>query len=259
MKITLFTSDKIRHNYLIKLLSKICTNLCVIQETGFDASKTNTKKNSFSKIINEYFKNVSEAEEKIFNENINYNSNTKILKIPFNTLNNISINSNNDYFKSDIYLIYGTSYIKNDLVEFLIKNKALNIHMGVSPYYRGTSCNFWALFDNNPHLVGATIHYISKGLDDGPVVYHAMSNLKSTPLEYSMSTVKSAFISLTEKIKDKSIFKIKAEPQKRSKEIRYTKKIHFNEEILGLYLKKNIDLNSKPFQNSLLKDPFFYN
>ena len=59
-KTTLFTSDKIRHNYLIKLLSKICTNLCVIQETGFDASKANTKKNSFSKIINEYFKTKKE-------------------------------------------------------------------------------------------------------------------------------------------------------------------------------------------------------
>ena len=33
--------------------------------------------------------------------------------------------------------------------------------MGVSPYYRGCDCNFWALYDNNPHLVGATIHICS--------------------------------------------------------------------------------------------------
>jgi len=39
--------------------------------------------------------------------------------------------------------------------------------MGISPYYRGNDCNFWALNDNNPHLVGSTIHLLSKGLDNG--------------------------------------------------------------------------------------------
>ena len=30
--------------------------------------------------------------------------------------------------------------------------------LGISPQYRGSSCNFWALYDNNPHLVGATMN-----------------------------------------------------------------------------------------------------
>ncbi len=69
------------------------------------------------------------------------------------------------------------------------KQKAINIHAGVSPYYRGTDCNFWALYDDNPHLVGTTIHLLSKGLDSGPMLYHAMSNLKTNPFEYTMSTI----------------------------------------------------------------------
>ena len=32
MKVTLFTYDKIRHNYLIYLLSQICEKLFVVQE-----------------------------------------------------------------------------------------------------------------------------------------------------------------------------------------------------------------------------------
>ena len=59
--------------------------------------------------------------------------------------------------------------------------------MGVSPYYRGNDCNFWALYDDNPHLVGATIHMLTKGLDSGPMLYHAMSNIKSNPFEYPWS------------------------------------------------------------------------
>ena len=55
-------------------------------------------------------------------------------------------------------------------MDFLVKKKTINIHMGVSPYYRGTDCNYWTLVDDNPHLVGATIHMISKGLDSDQIL-----------------------------------------------------------------------------------------
>ena len=131
--------------------------------------------------------------------------------------------------------------------------------MGVSPYYRGTDCNFWALYDDNPHLVGATIHMLSKGLDSGPILYHAMSNIKTDPFEYTMSTVKSAFHSIAERIKDNSIFDIEPINQDKSKEIRYSKKNEFDEKIITKYFAKKINLNSKKFDNSFLKEPFFLN
>ena len=42
------------------------------------------------------------------------------------------------------------------------------------------------------------------------------------------------------------------------KEVRYTKKSNFSEQIVKEYFEKKIDLNSKKFNNSLLKDPFFF-
>ena len=47
--------------------------------------------------------------------------------------------------------------------------------MGVSPYYKGADCNFWALQDYKPQFVNATIHYLSKGLDTGDILYHALA------------------------------------------------------------------------------------
>ena len=41
--------------------------------------------------------------------------------------------------------------------------------------------------------------------------------------------------------------------------IRYSKKIEFNEQVVKNYFTKNIDLNSKQFDKSLLKEPFFFN
>ena len=55
------------------------------------------------------------------------------------------------------------------------------------------------------------------------------------------------------------IFKINPVAQNKSKEIRYSRKNEFNEDIVREYLKKEINLNSKKFDNSLLKEPFFLN
>ena len=180
-----------------------------------------------------------------------------MLPIQFGDLNKCTINFLSDFLKSEYYLVFGSSFIKGELVDYLVKNKAINIHMGLSPYYRGADCNFWALYDNNPHLVGATIHMLSKGLDSGPILYHAMSRLKSDPYEYSMSTVQSAFHSVYERIKNKSILDIKPEVQDKKNQIRYSRKQEFNETIVEEYLNKKINLKKINFDDSLLKDPFY--
>ena len=74
-----------------------------------------------------------------------------------------------------------------------------------------------------------------------------------------MSTVKSAFHSIAERIKDNSIFNIEPLAQDKVKEVKYTKKSDFSEQVVKEYFEKKIDLNSKKFDNSLLKEPFFLN
>jgi len=253
MRITLFTSNKNRHNYLINLLSEVCDQLYVIQECGTIFPGIVSGHYQASRIMKKYFENVNNAQSRLFGNSYinNKKKNIKILPMLSGDLNQCSMNLLSDFLKSDVYLVFGSSYIKGELVDFLVNQKAINIHAGVSPYYRGTDCNFWALFDDNSHLVGATIHLLSKGLDNGPMLYHAMSNLKTNPFEYTMSTIKSAFHSIAERIKDGSIFKIKPLAQNKVKEIRYTKRKNFSEEAVEQYFEKKINLNSKKFDNFL--------
>ena len=261
MKITLFTSNKNRHNYFINLLSTISNELFVIQECDTIFPGVIPGHYQVLPIMKKYFENVNNVQSKLFGNSYvnNLKKNIKILPMLFGDLNKCPIGLLTDFLKSDVYLVFGSSYIKGELIDFLVKQRAINIHAGVSPYYRGTDCNFWALYDDNPHLVGATIHLLSKGLDSGPLLYHAMSNIKTNPFEYTMSTIKSAFHSIAERIKDNSIFKINPVIQDKIKEIRYSKKNEFNEEIVKEYFKKKINLNNKKFDNSLLKEPFFLN
>ena len=261
MKLTLFTSNNHRHNYFINLLSNYCDELCVVQECRTLFTVKNDPKYQKSNVIEEYFDKVTKAQNKIFKrEFVNKNCrNIKTLPILNGELNRLSLSYLNDFLKSDIYVVFGASFIKGELVDFLVEQKAINIHAGVSPYYRGCDCNFWALYDGNPNLVGSTIHLLSKGLDSGPILYHAMSNLRTNHFEYTMSTIKSAFHSITKRINDGSIFNIKPIDQDRSKEIRYSRRIEFNEQVVSDYLEMNINLNKIKFDSSSLKEPFFLN
>lgn len=259
MKITLFTSNKTRHNYLINLLSGVCDELFVIQECSTIFPGIVTDHYKASSIMKKYFEHVNVAQIKLFGNSYINSSNKKINILPMlsGDLNKCSLNLISDFLKSDVYVVFGSSYIKGELIDFLIKHKAINIHMGVSPYYRGTDCNFWALYDGNPHLVGATIHLLSKGLDNGPMLYHAMSNIKTNPFEYTMSTVKSAFHSIAEKLQNNSIFDIDPVNQNNDIKIRYSTKTQFNEKIISNYFSKNINLDSKEFDNALLTRPYY--
>lgn len=264
MKITLFTSNKPRHNYLINFLSKYCKKIYVIQEcstifpgylSGIYPKGTDMRK---------YFRQVHNAERKIFGNEIISGKNINILPIQANDLGSIKLKEIKPFLRSDLYIVFGSSYIKGSLVNFLIRNKAINIHMGISPYYRGTDCNFWAMFDNNTSLVGATIHFLSKGLDSGKIIAHATSEKIKNPFVYTMSTVKSAFFLLRKIIKDKNYKNLEGKIQNKDLEIRYSRKKEFTEKIVKQFFKKKKTkkVNKKEYQlinaYKLNKNSFFY-
>ena len=258
MKVTLFTANQSRHYYLANLLSSAVTELNIIQENKTILPGVIPGNYPNTDIMKEYFSKVMNAQKKLFGNlnTLKEKKNINLLNLKDGDLNKCSTEFLSDFLQSDIYIVFGSSYIKGELADFLVNNKALNIHMGVSPYYRGADCNFWALFDNNPHLVGATIHMLSKGLDSGPILYHALSEIKDDPFIYTMSTVKSAFHSLVERIKNQNIFEYSPETQNKLKEVRYSRKNEFNEEVVKFFLSKKIDLRSKSFQKNLYKDPY---
>ena len=211
MKITLFTSNKNRHNYLINLLSEVSDELYVIQECGTIFPGIVPGHYQVSPIMKKYFENVNNAQSHLFGNSYvnNKKKNIKILPMISGDLNQCSVNLLSDFLKSDVYVVFGSSYIKGELVDFLVNQKAINIHAGVSPYYRGTDCNFWATYDDKPELVGATIYLLSNGLDDGKIIFHTFPKKSNNYFIFSMLAVKSAFECLIKNIKNKKLLKVK--------------------------------------------------
>jgi methionyl-tRNA formyltransferase len=74
--------------------------------------------------------------------------------------------------RPDVVLVFGTGILREPLLsEF--DGRIINIHLGLSPYYRGAGTNFWPLVNREPEYVGATIHYLDAGIDTGPMLAHA--------------------------------------------------------------------------------------
>lgn len=73
-----------------------------------------------------------------------------------------------DAMKPDVIAVYGTLIIGRKVIA-----KAphiLNIHTGLSPYYRGSDTIFWPLHNGEPEYVGVTVHRLEPGIDSGPIL-----------------------------------------------------------------------------------------
>jgi methionyl-tRNA formyltransferase len=137
--------------------------------------------------------------------------------------------------------VFGSSFIKGWLIDFLIENRALNIHMGLSPYYRGTSCNFWAMYDFLPNYVGATIHYLSKGLDSGPMIFHSVPEFNNEdPFAFTMKAVKKAQEDLVYFLKNLKQLDTNSVDGNRGLQLRYTRNSDFTDEVAREFLDRKL-------------------
>lgn len=71
----------------------------------------------------------------------------------------------------DVVLVFGTGLLKQPLIDTFPRG-IINIHLGLSPYYRGAGTNFWPLVNREPEYCGATIHFLDIGVDTGPIIAH---------------------------------------------------------------------------------------
>ncbi|MBI4982305.1 MAG: hypothetical protein HZC15_04100 [Candidatus Omnitrophica bacterium] len=69
----------------------------------------------------------------------------------------------------DLIIVVGTGKLKREVYS-KAKLGAINLHTGILPFYRGADSEFWALFNNEPEMVGVTIHFIDDGLDSGDII-----------------------------------------------------------------------------------------
>lgn len=68
----------------------------------------------------------------------------------------------------DVIVVYGTSIIRSNIFS-KARIITLNMHTGLSPWYRGDSTLFWPVFYNEPERLGVTVHELVESVDGGAI------------------------------------------------------------------------------------------
>lgn len=76
----------------------------------------------------------------------------------------------------DLIISYGCSIIKSELLE-IFEGRFVNIHLGLSPYYRGSGTNFWPIVNDELHFIGTTFMHIDKGIDTGKIIHQIRADI----------------------------------------------------------------------------------
>jgi len=170
-RVIVFTSSNLRHQALVKILKE--SNKLIIEKAFYE--KGNILQNLVDKKeINILQKNHliarDQSEEDTFGIFIG-----RKREVNFNLVNRgwfsseecLSLIKKKD---PDLILVYGTSIIKGEIINYF-KNKILNVHLGISPYYRGTGTNYFPFVNNEPEYCGATYMFLNSGVDTGKIIH----------------------------------------------------------------------------------------
>jgi methionyl-tRNA formyltransferase len=237
MKAVIFTSNSIRHKFFANSLQNYLDDLLVVSECR-ENDEFNESYGENDQIIN-HFKNRNKIENEFFDGNDEFNN--KCIPILYNEVNHNFIYEKIKKYNPDVMIVFGSSIIKEPLLSLSKKNRFLNLHLGLSPYYKGNATNFWPFINNELEFLGSTILHIDSGIDTGDIITHVRpkidqnDNVHTIGCKIIQESVRKMGMILNLIKEKKEINRI---PQWNIKNEKIYKLKDFNEKILENYLKK---------------------
>jgi methionyl-tRNA formyltransferase len=168
LKIAILTGDELRHRYYANALTHEFEAVLVAHEKKANVHEKTDFGETGNDIIAQHFYKRAANEAKYF-ANPPASKALKTVSLLTGEVNENAfvkelLDANPDYV-----LLFGSSLIGDDILQ-AFPNKVINLHLGLSPYYRGSGTLFWPLVDGKPECVGSTIHLAVKKIDAGGIL-----------------------------------------------------------------------------------------
>jgi methionyl-tRNA formyltransferase len=172
MKVLVITGNELRHRFFVQNLSKRVNVVGAIFEKKANVHENKDFGDAGNRTVSNHFQKRAESEIKYFQQSVQTEKYSEInnLELPHGDANNDESFEWINSLKPNIIQLFGSSLIKNHILEKYL-NKVVNLHLGLSPYYRGSGTNFWPLVHKKPECVGATIHLAVKKVDAGNILH----------------------------------------------------------------------------------------
>ncbi len=191
MRIGILTSVETRHRYFVNALRARCNVVAVAHgETGYSPvdAETAELEPADAQIVINHFAERARQETIFFGDNCDFpkaEGDNSVRRLASGTLNTPDTVEFLQAAGVDTVVIYGTNLIKSPLLGAWPK-RMINMHLGLSPYYRGTATNFYPLVNEEPEYVGATIHLLDAGIDRGPILAHARPEIVAEDMPHTI-------------------------------------------------------------------------
>lgn len=236
MRALVLTSNSLRHRYFSNIISEKFDLTGIISEKK---SKYYSKPKSESALVRQHFHMLSMSEQSFFSHYDDFPD------VPIMHLENSSINNEKtiDWAKEhdpEVVFLFGTGILCDAWLDKF--HVIINLHLGLSPFYRGSATLFWPFVNNDISCVGATIHLAVKDVDAGPILARIKPDLEIGDDYYCINhkTIKKAIDSLSSVFFGYVNGSITAQQQTIEQNNPVYKKCDFNESVLQKAL-ENID------------------
>ena len=174
-RVLLMTGDQRRHRYIASQLVQHLQLVGIVTEVKAEVIRNQSDTIEELDVIKQHLQERGAVELQLLEE-------PEFPKVPRHEIAHGQSNTTEVFhwiqnLAPDYVILYGTSIIKPPLLN-AFEGRLINMHLGLSPYYRGTATNYWPLVNGEPELVGVTIHLASEKVDTGAVLRQVRPSLQ---------------------------------------------------------------------------------
>ena len=178
-RLFIFTASQLRHKFAANVLWESHDIVGLVSEQKPDFHKKQV--DEIHPLVVQHFEERERKEEFYFGiENIRFRAAEEQVRIlPYKGSNSLEVFEWVKQCHPDFIILFGSSIIRDPLLTYF-KDRIINLHLGLSPYYRGSGTNFWPLVNKEPQCVGATIHYATEEIDGGDIIIQVRPDVSAT-------------------------------------------------------------------------------
>ena len=185
-KIALITGPDLRHRYFVNRLNREFSIECVfLEEVTYPNFTLGLPKHR--EAWEWFFRRRKEYEQYTFADSELWarKNQPQIIPIAKGQLNSTNTLKTLQAQQPEIIILFGTSLIGREIMD-RFPHRIINLHLGLSGEYRGSSCHFWPIYDGRLDCLGATLLKINTGIDTGEILAQETIEIEEGDTEQSL-------------------------------------------------------------------------
>jgi len=243
VKLAILTATDVRHRYFVNALRRaVGVRAVVYQETGYVPAETKAGEldAKTAAVLKHHFDERTRQEANYFGhdaERVADSADCRVFHRTAETLSSAETVSELKEAGADAVVVYGTNLIQSPLID-AFGGRMINMHLGLSPYYRGTATNFYPLLNGEPEYVGATIHHIDPGIDSGDILHQGRPEITAEDMPHTVGckTILVGIALMIQTLRELEAGTLTAVPQWPVEKARlYLRKDYHPEQVVKLY------------------------